>query len=140
MMTLQGHSKRGGYIALISVLMAGGVMLVLGLSASRSGITSAQSALRDISASQARLLADACAEDALFRLRANLSYAGNEEVSVNANESCTIRSISGVGPTNRQIRVEATVLGYVQKVELSVATVTPAIFVNTWRRVAEFSP
>ena len=139
MKKVQIYQKNGGYIALISVLIAGGVMLILGLSASRSGITSVQSALRDESAMRARLLADACAEEALFRLRTNLSFLGSEEVSVNTNESCTIRNISGVGPTNRQIRAEATVLGYVQKVELSVATVTPTINIQTWRSVAEFS-
>ena len=128
----------GGYIALIAVLIAGAVMLVAGLSASRSGIASAQGSTRGESSARARLLADACAEEALLRLRGNIGYTGNENVSVNLSDSCTIGSISGSGNNNRLVRTQASVLGYVSKIEVSVATVTPALFIASWRSVADF--
>ncbi len=135
----RSQNPQNGYIALISVLIMGGVMLVAGLSVSRAGIESAKGAVSSESSLRAHLLADACAEEALLRLRANLLYAGSETVSVNVSEYCTIGSIGGVGATNRLIRATGEINGYVQKIELSVATITPMLRVTTWRSVADFS-
>jgi hypothetical protein len=110
-------------------------MLIAALGASRTGIESTNEATAEESTSYARFLADACAEEAILRLRANLSYAGNESIVVNMGDSCTIGNISGLGATNRVIHTDATVLGYVRHVELTIATVTPILVVSTWNVV-----
>lgn len=129
------YPSGGGYIALVAVLIASGVMLIAALGASRTGIESTNEATAEEAASYARFLADACAEEAILRLRANLSYAGNESVVVNMGDSCAIRDISGFGATNRVIHTNAAVLGYVRHIELTVATVTPVLVVSTWNVV-----
>ena len=89
-----------GYITLISVLIVGAVgiaiatsLLLLGLSSSRTSFTIEQS-------SQARALADACAEKAITSLIQDENYQGNETINLGQGSCDILQITSGGGGSN----------------------------------------
>lgn len=127
-----------GYIALVSVLIVSALLLVAGLGTSLRGIDTTETALSDTLSLQARHLADACAEEALMKLKSNFNYTGNEIIIVEGADACTIVSVSGTGNTNRVIRSEAYVNGYKKKIVVDVASVTPSPVIRSWLEVGDF--
>lgn len=127
-----------GYIALVSVLIVSVLLLIAGLGASLRGIDVTETSLSHTLSLAARHLADACAEEALMKLKTNFNYAGNEIIIVDGADACTIVSISGTGNTDRIIRTEAYVAGYKKKVVVDVASVTPVPAIRSWQEVGDF--
>lgn len=126
-----------GFIALVSTLVIAGVVLsvgalvmVLGLSATRTTSTLNQSI-------QARALANACAERALNQLQQDLSYVGGETVTLGSG-SCQVMTVLGSGNINRTIQVKGTVGTVVRKVKIEVMQVNPTVQFSSWREVASF--
>lgn len=126
---------RGGYIALVSVLIASALFLLIGIGISLGGVDAARMAFGEEASRAAKLLADSCAEEALVRLKANLGYTGNETIMVNGQDACAILAVTGVGNTDRTVRAEASVAGYVRRIEVDVARVNPALVIRSWRLV-----
>lgn len=124
-----------GYIALVSVLIAGGLLLLVGVGSAMHGVDSLNSASGEESAFRAGLLADACAEDALMKLKSNLGYNGNESIIVEGSETCRILSVSGVGNLDRVILTQGVDAGYVRNVRVDVAQVNPLLVLRTWKTV-----
>ncbi|MEI8060835.1 MAG: hypothetical protein WCG99_00900 [Candidatus Berkelbacteria bacterium] len=125
-----------GYVTLIGVLVVSAVglvvatsMLFLGLSYSRSSLALSQS---DIGKS----LADACAEDALQRIRDNTAYSGTNNLTING-DSCTSTVTAGVGQI-RTIDSSGTINGVVRKVKVTISQISPKIIISSWQEVADF--
>lgn len=131
-MNMKTTQRDSGYIALVAVLIGGALMLVSGLAASRFGVESSTASSGEELAALSRALADACAEEALMRLRSDLAYAGNETIAI-GGDTCAIGAIDGTGPMNRSIDASARVSGYTQHVRLDVATVTPVLNIRSWK-------
>ena len=129
------QSGEQGYIALVSVLVAGGLLLLVGVGSATHGVDSLNAASGEESALRAGLLADACAEDALMKLKSNLGYNGNESIIVEGSETCRILSVSGVGNINRIILTQGVDAGYVRNVSVDVAQVNPLLILRSWRTV-----
>ena len=132
------NKRRGGYIALVSVLVASALMLLVGIGSSYRGIDGLLSAGAHESALRARSLAEACVNEGIFRLRANLSYGGNETIIVEGGATCRIVSVSGTGNADRTIEAEASDGAYVRKVRVDFKSVQPVIQVRSWEVVAAF--
>lgn len=126
-----------GFIALISILAISAIGGTIALGLILLGINSTRTSLVYIQSAQARALANACAEEALMKLRESIYYSGNETVSLTSG-SCQIQTISGTGNTNRTINTTATVSSATRKVQVIVATVNPAISLTSWQEVADF--
>ncbi len=132
---INGRNMQNGYIALISVLVAGALMLLVGVGSALRGIDTENSLVGEESSFRAELLADACAEEALMKLKANLNYAGNETIIVEGGATCTIGALSGAGNTNRTISTQAVDNNYIRKVLVSIAQVNPSPTILSWKTV-----
>lgn len=124
-----------GYITLLSTLFLvaiGGIvassLILLGLGFSRTSLALDQS-------NQAKALANACAEEALLKLKQNLSYTGNETITL-AQGSCQIQDVKGAGP-NRIIKTTGTIGTIIRKVEVKVK-ISPSFTLSSWLEVADF--
>lgn len=127
-------SEQKGYITLLSTLFLvtiGGVvassLILLGLGSSRTSFALEQS-------NQAKALANACAEEALLKLKQDLSYTGNETITL-ASGTCQIQDVKGAGP-NRIIKTIGTVGTIIRKVEVKVK-ISPSFTLSSWQEVAD---
>ncbi|HLD20242.1 MAG TPA: hypothetical protein VJB93_03295 [Patescibacteria group bacterium] len=141
-MNTQKHFTRqqgsdNGYTMLLAVLITtavgagiAGTVLLSGLGTSRSGLVTQQSM-------QARSLGNACAEEALQKLRESLYYSGDEILTFSAG-SCQILPISGTGNTNRTVETTGSVGTVIRKVRIVIAQVHPTISLSSWLEVGDF--
>lgn len=126
-------NPRNGFILIISVLVLSAVIAVIAAAAA-FGLAGSQ--LRGVeldASSDAKALAEGCAEAALFARRNDDTYAGNETIAIGTG-SCTIRPIL-VGPSLViETQATANTRVYRLRVEVDVATFT----ISNWQRVASF--
>ncbi len=127
-----------GYILLISILIIGAVcsvilssLLLLGTNASHVSVSVQQS-------DEALQLAQGCADYGLRQLRNSLSYGGNEVLSYR-HGTCELRSIGGIGNTNRLLCSEGQVGDTVRRLEIVVNQVLPKTKIFSWQEVSFFS-
>jgi hypothetical protein len=79
-----------------------------------------------------------CAEIALNKLKTDLNYTGNEAINLDGI-TCNILTISGIGNSNRVLKVSAvTTTAVVKKIQISVQTVNPSYIFTSWQEVADF--
>ncbi|MDP3724309.1 MAG: hypothetical protein Q8R11_01605 [bacterium] len=122
---------------LLSVLLitavAGAIavsLLLLGVGSSRTSFAFQQSI-------QARGLADACAEEALQRLRESVWFSGGETLTLTSG-TCEIQAIAGTGNSNRTIQTVGSVGTIKRKVKVIVTTVHPTPVISSWQEVGSF--
>lgn len=128
-------TQESGYIALISVLVFSALILLIGVGSTLRGIDAANGASGEESALRAELLADACAEEALMKLKANLDYGGNETIIVDGGATCTILPLSGSGNLDRVVDTRASDNDYVRKVRVRVLRVNPTLSIDSWETI-----
>jgi len=130
-------SDRKGFIALVSVLILGAVLLAVSIGLSLRGTSESVVALGEELSMRALMLAEGCAEHAVLRLVGDLNYSGNETIIVEGSDACSVLPLLGSGNLSRTIRTEAFVKGYKRRIEVSIAEVSPLTF-SSWREVAAF--
>lgn len=126
-----------GYITLLTVLIVSAVGAAVSVSLLLISIGSSKSELTYDESSRARALANACAENALERLRKQSSYTGNETLGFSQG-SCEILPIGGSGNTNRTVEVVGTVGDIQRKVKVEILQIDPKMEISTWREVMDF--
>ncbi|TSC80549.1 MAG: Uncharacterized protein G01um101425_203 [Candidatus Peregrinibacteria bacterium Gr01-1014_25] len=129
---------RDGYVFLVSVLAVGAIaiavvatLLLAATSISRNRLTLEESA-RALAHSQT------CAEHVLRKLRIDAAYSGNETLTLTSG-SCTVRSVGGVGNTDRTVCVEGVSGSVTRRLEIDVERVYPSMRVRQWQEVSAFS-
>lgn len=115
------------FLVVIGGVVAGSLIL-LGLGFSKTSLALDQS-------NQAKALANTCAEEALLKLKQNLSYTGNETITL-ASGTCQIQDVKGAGP-NRIIQTTGTVGAIIRKVEVKVK-ISPSFTLSSWLEVSDF--
>ncbi|MFA5747093.1 MAG: hypothetical protein WC926_03380 [Candidatus Paceibacterota bacterium] len=144
-MTLQCKQKglfpcannSGGYVTLISVIIVCAALLMVALSSGWASLDESKAGLREERSWRAYNLASLCAEDAIMKLKRNLSYAGGETLAFD-DGSCYINPIEGSRNANRTIKTEGTVGGLVKKVEIQITVVNPSTSLFSWEQVSDF--
>ncbi len=108
--------NRNGYIALTSLLIVAAVGLTIGISVSLRGMEEVQLSYGGSQAAGSKMLANACIEEGLERLRKNwVSYSGS--LSFGAN-SCIIDSV--VTDNNASLVATGSIDVYSQKIQIQV--------------------
>lgn len=131
--------KLQGYVSLVSVLViiAAGTAMVSVLLWLSTG--SAKSSILAFQSEKAKNLADACAEEALTKLKDDYNYSGNEAGSiVSADGSCFIRPVVNPGTATPSIEVTGTVNDITRKIVIDVSQDVTQVVVNDWQEVAVF--
>lgn len=131
-------ANQSGFIALISILIIGAVILTISIGLSLRSIGETNMALNEELSNRAAALSNACAEDALLKLKTNLSYAGGETIAVQSGLDCQILAVLGSGNTNRAIQTQSTVSGYTAKSQVIVSQVRPVTIISSWEKVSDF--
>lgn len=133
---LEKNKKSKGFIALISILIIGAVVLVISIGLSLRSISETDMSLSQQQANTALSLANLCAEQALFKLESVLNYSGSETLNIDGN-SCSILAITGSGNINRTVTTQSTVAGYTRKVKAIVSQISPVMQISSWNEVAD---
>ncbi|TSC94697.1 MAG: Uncharacterized protein Athens101428_212 [Candidatus Berkelbacteria bacterium Athens1014_28] len=127
----------GGYIALISVMIIGAVLLLIIITGAHVGTTQGINSLLFSNHTESESLISACGEQALMNLKDNPSYGGNETVSL-GNGECQILAVTSQGGEVRSIQVTSAVGGARKKNLITVSQINPKLLVSSWQEVAEF--
>ncbi len=130
------NGKVNGYIALVSVLVVGSIALASAVSLLLLGIDASRTALVNTQAASARAAANTCAEVALDKLRQDVSYQGNETITL-SNGSCTIATLFQSG-SSTSIQLTAEVSGLTRKSMIQTATLISQVQLESWQEVADF--
>jgi len=112
-----GRSRHAGIVALLVVIAIGAILLVLGISAAYIGQTEIILAGQSDNDLVVRNLANACLEEALYRLKLDSNYAATEAPVSIGSDGCHI-TVSGTGDT-RAITTSATKNGYTKTLTVS---------------------
>lgn len=128
------QDRYNGYVTLISVIIVGAVILSIVLFMISSGLDATENSLVITSSTQAKFLADACAEEALQQIRGNTSFVGTYSVIFGAN-NCSY-SVVNTGASTMTVNASSTVINETRKVRILVSAVTPKITLSSWAEVA----
>lgn len=125
-----------GYIMLITVLVIGAVGVAIAVSVLWLGLGSSKSSFSIEQSSQTRALADACAEEALQKIRDSIPFTGTGSLTLGQG-SCSY-TVTNNGGQSRTITASSTVGSIVRKVSISIDKINPSINVTSWLEVADF--
>lgn len=122
--------KPHGYIALVTVLVIGAVMLTVGMTVVMNSINSGQGALSGVKKETEIGFVESCAEEALMRINEDNALASTI-VLPEGNCTVTINSQSG---SDWDFTVTGVLGGYAKSVRVT-ASRTTTVTVNSWREI-----
>ena len=134
---MKRQSQQSGYVALISVLVIGAASVAIGVATLTLGADATRTALVNQRSTQARGLANACAEEALQVVHDNTGFTGTNSLTLGAG-GCSY-AVTNSGGTNRVIDTTGTVGDIVRKVKVYVTIGASSISVTSWQEVADAS-
>ncbi len=122
-----------GFIALVTILIILGIVLIIGLSISFLSIGEAQMSLQKSQSSQAYYLAYLCAEEALMKLKEDSGYTGETKFNIIGDDNCVI-SVTD----NWTIEILADFQNQIRKMKIVVSQINPEIIIDSWQEIADF--
>ena len=122
-------SYNKGYITLMSILFVGAVGLSVVTSVILLGIGSSRSSFALENSTQAKALADACAEEGLQRIRDDQHFNGSGSLSLGYG-NCTY-TVTDTGGESRTIASAGIVGTIVQKIEVKIDSINPQINIKS---------
>jgi len=134
--TFNEEKSSAGYVTLISVLITSAVGIAIVVSVILLGLSNSRSAFLKEQSSQARVLADACVEEALQQIRDSAPFTGTGSVSLGQGD-CDYTVVSG-GGQNRTITATGTVDNVVRKARVIIDGINPQLSIVSWEEVADF--
>lgn len=129
--------KTKGYIALTTALIVGAVGTVVGVSILTLALYYTKTSLLSYFSLESKGMANACAEEALKRIRLE-NYVGNGSLTIDG-KSCSY-NITGTIP-NLEIRASNSTTAVNQttrKVKITIDQINPTIRITSWQEVADF--
>ncbi|TSC69648.1 MAG: hypothetical protein G01um101470_1021 [Parcubacteria group bacterium Gr01-1014_70] len=130
------NDHQTGYIALMTVLIAGLIGISITVSLLLLGVSQSKTAIALDESNRAKALANACAEEALQQIRDTTSFMGTGALTFGA-DTCAY-AVTDLGGENRQITATGNASTAVRKVKISINDITPLIIVSSWQEVADF--
>ncbi len=125
------QNKKNGYIALISLIIIGAIVLLIILAITFSGLTQKLNMIEGNHAVRAYYLANACGNYALLKLQQDENYGGNENLVLDG-QSCQIEDIWGSGNENRTVFVSSE-LGLAKKnIRIEISQLRPKTIIKSW--------
>ncbi len=128
--------KQSGYIALVSVLIISGLLVMALCTVSMSGFFSRFNTLNSEFKEVSTSPAESCINIALLKLAQNISYGGNEIILI-GDRSCTIRSVVP-GSISGQLIVESQAIVEHAYTNLRVTINSSDFSVISWQEIPMF--
>lgn len=129
-------SNKPGYITTMSAIIVGAISIAVIISFLSEGINSTKNSASNIYAAQARVIAQACGEEAIQRIRDNTSYTGSFNLIFN-NGTCS-STVSTTGLPNITVVAQGTSTTVTKKIKIIINQVSPKINISSWQEVADF--
>ncbi len=128
-------SLRKGYVALMSVILMGALGTAVMVSVISQGVTSSKTELSLQQLGQARVLATACAEEAL-QVILETSTTSKTDVLVLGSGSCSYT----ISKPSSFVIINATgnYGSLVKRVQVTLSTSSPSIVLSSWQDVSDF--
>ncbi len=126
-----GKINNRGYVLLMSVLILGAVGIAITASLLLFGTGNMSTLNYWQQSTQAKAIADGCAEEALQQIRDNSSYSGTVITPV-GSDSCTY-TVENLGGNNRSISVSGTVGIAVRRVSILIDQLNPRLNIASWQ-------
>ncbi len=133
-MTQQGATNQHGYIALLTVLIVGAAATAIAMTLLLTGVDSQRAGLIQQQSTQARQLANACAEEALQTIHDTTSYTGTGTLTLGAG-GCTY-TVTSTGASTRTISTSATINNVVRRTTVYVTIGASNISITSWQEVS----
>ncbi|HOX96591.1 MAG TPA: hypothetical protein PLI45_04400 [Candidatus Woesebacteria bacterium] len=119
-----------GYVALVTVLIIGAVMVIVGMAVVMNSINTGQGVLSEIRKESSIGLVESCVEDALLRINKN-NILGSSIVLPEGSCTVTINSQSG---SDWDFTVSGVGDGYLKSIRV-VASRTTKVTVISWKEI-----
>lgn len=126
--------KTDGYVALIAVLIVGAASTAIALTLLLTGVDSQRSVLAEQQNTQARQLANACAEEALQIIHDSTSYTGTANLTLSTG-TCSY-TVTSTGTSTRTISTSATINNMVRRTTVYVTIGASNISITSWQEVS----
>ncbi|MEA3357728.1 MAG: hypothetical protein U9Q67_04830 [Patescibacteria group bacterium] len=130
-------NKNRGYATLTSVIVVGAIGLAIAVSMLALSINSHRASHTVEKSTQAKALANGCAEYTINQLKISTDYSGNETLNFTTG-SCEILPVQGSGGSNRTIQTTGNVDDVVRKIQVVVLQVNPTTEISSWKEVGDF--
>ncbi len=135
------NKKDAGFVALTSVLIIGAVAVLIVAGTFSRSIGEMDRGLSREFSKEALSLANLCAERALYSLRLDPDYSGNERFVI-GNGYCDILPLEGSWESQKIIKIEGKIEGeissYAKRIKINVSSSEPKIIIADWREIANF--
>ena len=128
--------RSDGFITLISVLVVGAVGVAIMLSLILLGLGSSRTSFAVEQSSQAKALANACAEEALQQIRDSTPFTGTGSLTLGQG-TCSY-TVTSQGGSNRTVTASGTVGTIVRKLKIIINQINPTITVTSWQEISDF--
>ena len=125
-----------GFVALISVVIVGAIILSIAVFMIYINLNSSQGGLIIKKSDQSRMLAQTCSEYALQKINDENDFVGTNSFSLLEGD-CSYTIISG-GGENRTINSWGQVENMIRKEEVIINQINPEINIISWQEVADF--
>jgi len=129
-------SNKPGYITTMSAIIVGAISIAIVISFLSEGIDSTKNSASNIYAAHARVITQACAEEALQKIRDNTSYTGNFNL-IFSNGTCS-STVSTTGLPNITIIAQGSSTTVTKKIKILINQISPKINISSWQEVADF--
>ena len=130
------RTSQAGYITLFAIIIIGAIGTTVALSLLLSGINSSQTSSAISENSQAKALANTCAEIGLNEIRKSAEFSGTDTLILESG-TCTYTATILSGSA-REVTASSTVGTIVQKIKVEVDQLEPIINISSWQEVADF--
>lgn len=125
-----------GYVALITVLVAGAVGVAITVSLLLLGLGNSQTSFSLEKSYQAKALADACGEEALQQIRDSTPFTGSGSLILGLG-TCNY-TVTDQGGQNRTATASGTIGTVIRKVKIIIDNINPSINIASCQEVADF--
>ncbi len=122
---------------MISILIIGAVTLSIAISSAILAVGQGRNGLLAQNLTEAKSLANACAEKALMDLKDNESYSGNETINLGSGQ-CQIDQIENLGGQARMVKITGKANQVTKKIEINVNQINPTMTFTSWLEVDNF--
>lgn len=126
--------KPNGYVALMSLIIIGAVVLIAALSLTFIAVSQSNSIVSHNKTVKNFYAANACANYAILELQKNLDYNGNEDLDLEGIK-CRVESISGEGGINRVIIASSQEGNQLKKIQVELDQVKPVTIIKSWGEI-----
>jgi len=130
------NKKNNGYIAMISIIIIGAVVLGLVVAMTNVSLSQKMSLISQNLSAKSYYLANACAHIAVVNLQKDENYAGNEVQDIDG-EICNIEPVTGTGNENREITTSSTNGNHTKKIKVTIDQLRPTTEISYWGELIE---